>query len=90
MSTTGRRSEKDRPSLPGLTRFDGTTLDPDGDYVAVEFVDLDLTGVDAPNARFLECRLQRCGLDGGSLRRARIADSHLLELHATTVGPPAA
>jgi uncharacterized protein YjbI with pentapeptide repeats len=85
MSTTRRRSERDRPRLPDLTRFDGSTLDPDGDYVAVDFVDLDLTGVDAPDALFLECRLQRCGLDGGSLRRARIAESHLLDLHATTV-----
>jgi uncharacterized protein YjbI with pentapeptide repeats len=34
---------------------------------------------------FLECRLQRCGLDGASLRRARIAESLLSDLQAASV-----
>jgi uncharacterized protein YjbI with pentapeptide repeats len=72
-------------SLPDLTRFDGDSLQAHGEYVATDFVDLDLGGQDAGDARFLECRLTRCGLDGTSLRRARILESLLADLHATTV-----
>ena len=36
-------------------------------------------GQDASDARFLECRLARCSLDGSSLRRARILESLLAE-----------
>ena len=72
-------------SLPDLRPFDGDRLEAGDDHVAVDFVDLDLAGQDAPDARFLECRLQRCGLDGTSLRRARIAESLLSDLHGATV-----
>ena len=74
-------------SLPDLTPFDGEGLGAGGDYVAIDFVGLDFAGADAPDARFLECRLQRCGLDGASLRRARIAESLLSDLHAAVGGP---
>src|SRR6185436_15270301 len=71
--------------LPDLTPFDGDGLGPGGDYVAIDFVGLDFAGADAPDSRFLECRLQRCGLDGASLRRARIAESLLSDVHGATV-----
>jgi uncharacterized protein YjbI with pentapeptide repeats len=48
-------------------------------------VELDLAEQDAGDARFLECRLIRCGLDGTSLRRARILESLLADLHGATV-----
>ena len=86
MPTAGRRATNERnTSLPELTVFDGAALEADGDYVAVDFLGLDLADADAPDSRFLECRLERCRLDGASLRRARIAESFLNELHATTV-----
>jgi uncharacterized protein YjbI with pentapeptide repeats len=78
------RPERDI-SLPDLTPFDGDRLEANGDYVALDLVDLDFAAQDAPDARFLECRLLRCGLDGASLRRARIAESLLSDLHAATV-----
>jgi len=86
MPTAGRKPTPDRDiRLPDLTPFDGERLEPDGDHVAVDFVDLDFAGADAPDSRFLECRLQRCGLDGASLRRARIAESLLDDVHGATV-----
>jgi uncharacterized protein YjbI with pentapeptide repeats len=86
MPTTGRRpTPEELLSLPDLTPFDGERLEAGGDYVAVDFSDLDFAGQDAPDARFLECRLLRCGLDGASLRRARIAESLLSDLHGATV-----
>jgi uncharacterized protein YjbI with pentapeptide repeats len=84
--TTGRRSTPDHDfALPDLTPFDGERLEADGDHVAIDFVDLDFAGADAPDSRFLECRLQRCGLDGASLRRSRIAESLLSDVHGATV-----
>lgn len=84
--TTGRKASPEREiSLPDLTPFDGERLEADGDHVATDFVDLDFAGQDAPDARFLECRLQRCGLDGASLRRARIAECLLSDVHGATV-----
>ena len=72
-------------ALPALSRFAGDRLEPHGDYVANEFVELDLSGQDASDARFLECRLTRCGLDGISLRRARILESMLADPHGASV-----
>jgi len=84
--TTGRKTNPDQDiALPDLTPFDRERLEAGDDHVAVDFVDLDFAGQDAPDARFLECRLQRCGLDGTSLRRARIAESLLSDLHGATV-----
>ena len=86
MPPTERRSTRAADiSLPDLTPFDGERLEAGDDHVAVDFVDLDFAGQDAPDARFLECRFQRCGLDGTSLRRARIAESLLSDLHGATV-----
>ena len=86
MPTTERRPTRDADiTLPDLTPFDGDRVKAGDDHVAVDFVDLDFAGQDAPDARFLECRLQRCGLDGTSLRRARIAESLLSDVHGATV-----
>ena len=85
MPALGRRPTVSEISLPELTPFDGVALGSGGDYVAIDFVGLDFAGADAPDARFLECRLQRCGLDGASLRRARIAESLLSDVHAVSV-----
>jgi len=84
-SIRGGPTAGDQFSLPDLTPFDGERLAAGGDHAAVDFVDLDLAGQDAPDSRFLECRLQRCGLDGASLRRARIAESLISDIHAATV-----
>ena len=72
-------------SLPNLAPFEGSGLVTRGDYDGLEFVDLDLGGQDAGDARVMECRFQRCGLDGLSLRRARIVGSLLEACHGTTV-----
>ena len=86
MPPTERRATREAEmSLPDLTPFHGDRLEAGDDHVAVDFVDLDFAGQDAPDTRFLECRLQRCELDGASLRRARIADSLLNDVHGATV-----
>lgn len=82
----GRRAAPEREiSLPVLTRFAGGRLETHGDYDAIDFVDRDFAGQDANDARFLECRLQRCGTDGLSMRRARISESLLSDLHGASV-----
>lgn len=84
--TSSRRSAPDRKiSLPHLTRFEGDQLETGHDYDALEFVGGDFTGQDASDARFLECRLERCCLDGLSARRARVVGSLLADVHGTTV-----
>ena len=72
-------------ALAALTRFEGDQLEPQRDYEALEFVDRDFTGQDASDARFLECRLQRCCLDGVSMRRTRVVESVLAECHGASV-----
>ena len=87
MATTNRRrtAPEHDLSLPDLVPFDGDRLEAGGDYDAVDFVDRDFTGQDAADARILACRLQRCCLEGLSLRRARILDSLLREVHGAGV-----
>jgi uncharacterized protein YjbI with pentapeptide repeats len=74
-----------RASLPALTAFDRDTLLPDADYERIDFADLDLAGQDASGARFLECRLARCRLDGLILRRVRVIESLLEDVHGVSV-----
>jgi uncharacterized protein YjbI with pentapeptide repeats len=85
--TTGRRAgaSSNHLTLPELTPFGGDRLAVGGDHDAADFVDLDLAGQDASDARFLECRLLRCCLDGASLRRARIVESLLADINATSL-----
>ena len=71
--------------LPDLTAFDGEQIQPYHDYDAIDFVDLDFTGQDASDDRFLECRLQRCCLDGLQLKRARFVDSLLADIHGASL-----
>ena len=86
MTAKPRRTTPAREfSLPQLTPFEGSSLVARGDYDGLEFVDLDLAGQDAGDARVMECRLQRCGLDGLSLRRARIVGALLDSCHGTTI-----
>ncbi|MFI6639605.1 pentapeptide repeat-containing protein [Streptomyces sp. NPDC050504] len=63
--------------LPPLVPHDGGPLVPDGDYDGVEFAGLDLSGQSGPGARFLDCALRECALDGAELGRARFIDSVL-------------
>ena len=76
----------ERPfELPRLTAFGDDLLEARRDYEAIDFVDRDFTGQDASDARFLACRMLRCRLDGLSLRRARIIESMLADVHGATV-----
>ncbi|GGR02301.1 hypothetical protein GCM10010261_55580 [Streptomyces pilosus] len=63
--------------LPAPERFEGGRLEPDGDYDGLEFREEDLTGQDGGGARFLDCALRGCALDGTRLSRARLLDSVL-------------
>ncbi len=87
MATTNRRrATPERPlSLPALASFDGDRLAASGDYDAVDFVDRDFTGQEADDARFLDCRMERCCLDGLALHRARIIGCLLTEVHGASV-----
>jgi uncharacterized protein YjbI with pentapeptide repeats len=86
MKSNARRATADRAiALPHLTRFEGDGLEPRRDYDAIDFVDRDFTGQDVSDARFLECRLQRCCLDGLSMQRARVVESLLAEVHGASV-----
>lgn len=63
--------------LPALEAYDGAGLAPDGDYDGLEFGQADLTGQDGAGARFMDCALTGCVLDGTSLHHARLFDSVL-------------
>jgi uncharacterized protein YjbI with pentapeptide repeats len=69
----------------GHAPFDGDALGADQDYEAVAFTDRDLAGQVADDSRFLDCRLERCCVDGLSLRRTRIVESALSNVHGTSV-----
>jgi len=68
-----------------LTALVGDALATHGDYDAVSFTGLDFAGQVADDSAFLGCRIERCGLDGVSMRRARISETVLDELHATSL-----
>lgn len=86
MKTKAHRAAPERQfSLPDLTGFDGDRLEARHDYDAIDFVDCDFTGQDAGDARFMECRLEGCCLDGLSMRRVRFLGSLLAEVHGATV-----
>jgi len=80
------RTQPEHPfSLPDLTDFDAGILEPAHDYDAVLFEDLDFTGQDAADARFLECRLERCCVEGLTLRRARVVGCLFADLYGASV-----
>ncbi|MDQ0684612.1 uncharacterized protein YjbI with pentapeptide repeats [Streptomyces achromogenes] len=66
--------------LPVLEPFAGGELEPDGDYDGVEFRELDLAEQDGGGARFMDCAVTGCALDGTRLRKARVLDSVLTGL----------
>jgi uncharacterized protein YjbI with pentapeptide repeats len=81
----GRARPASRLPLPDLTDFDGDLLKPGRDYDAIAFTDRDFTGQDASDARFLECRLERCCLEGLSMSRSRVVDCLLAEVYGASV-----
>ncbi|MGV8968188.1 MAG: pentapeptide repeat-containing protein [Cellulomonas sp.] len=70
--------------LRDLAVFSGD-LEVDGDYDSVELVNLDLTGQNAENSRFLGTRVAGCVLDDVALTQAQIADCILTEVRAHTL-----
>ena len=74
--------------LAALTPFHGDLLEGGADFEAIDFRDGDFGGQVAPDLRFLGCRIERCRLDGVLMPRARIAESLLAELSATTLALP--
>ncbi len=70
---------------PDLSPFEGRTLEARADYDGVAFTDLDLTAADARDSRFVECRFERCSLDGARLPRVRVLDSRLVEVRGASV-----
>lgn len=76
---TGGRKGARRPEvrLPALEPYEGGGLAPDADYDGLDFREADLTGQNGAGARFLDCALTGCALDGTRLSRARLLDSRL-------------
>lgn len=72
-------------ALPELIPHSGEPLATHGDYDAVSFTDLDLSGQNANNTRLLDCAFVRCRADALQLRRARFADTLVTDLQATTL-----
>ena len=85
MKSKSGRGTVHRISVQPHIDFHADTLTPGHDYDTVLFADRDFTGQDAADARFLDCRFERCGLDGVSMPRARLIDSVLVDVHGTSV-----
>jgi uncharacterized protein YjbI with pentapeptide repeats len=84
--TSGRDAGPARPTpSPPFADFDAPGLEAGRDYDTIRFADRDFTGQDASDARFLECRLERCCVEALSLRRARFVDCGLAEIHGASV-----
>ncbi|WP_130441933.1 pentapeptide repeat-containing protein [Streptomyces sp. BK239] len=70
-----RRPEVRLPA--SLEPYGGGEVEPDGDYDGLEFVGADLARQDGAGARFMDCALRECALDGTRLHHARFLDSVL-------------
>lgn len=83
----GSRAEapRDIPLPSTLRAFPGHELEPRGDYDALGFASLDFAGQKADDATFLGCRVERCVLDGVSMRRAHVAECRIDELAAASL-----
>jgi uncharacterized protein YjbI with pentapeptide repeats len=73
-----------RALLPELDPAPGPELAGGGSYDGVRFAGPELTG-DATGARFLECELADCAVDGVAFDRARLATCRLAGLRATAL-----
>ncbi len=83
---TARQEPPRDVALPDtITTFTGLGLEANGDYDAVHFAGLDFAGQAADDAAFLGCHIERCALDGVSMRRARISECRLDELGAASL-----
>ncbi|WP_264928224.1 pentapeptide repeat-containing protein [Streptomyces sp. A012304] len=71
--------------LPALEPYGGGEVEPDGDYDGVEFPGTDLTGQDGGGARFMDCALTGCVVEGTRLARARFLDSVLTGIRGVGV-----
>ena len=69
--------------LPELDDAPGPGLAGGATYDGLRFAGLDLQG-DAAGARFLECELADCDLDGVAFDRARLSTCRLADVRATT------
>ncbi len=72
-------------TLPVLTPLGAADLAAHGDYDAVLVADADLAGLHLEGAAFLASHLDRCGLDEAVLRRGRLAECVLTEVHAVSL-----
>lgn len=71
--------------LPQLADFDGEALEIGQDFDGILFSDLDFSGQDGSDAKFLECHIERCGVEALNLRRARFIDSLVTEIHGASL-----
>ncbi|MEV6955757.1 pentapeptide repeat-containing protein [Streptomyces sp. NPDC051183] len=74
---TVKAARRPEVRLPVLEVWEGGVLEPDGDYDGLEFADLDLAGQEGIGARFMDCAVRRCALDGAGLAKARFMDAVL-------------
>lgn len=63
-------------------------LEREGDYEQLELDGLDLTGQDAREARFVDCAVRRCVLDGVRLGGAHLVGTSFVEVRAHTLDVP--
>lgn len=71
-----RQARRPELRLPQLEAYSGG-LEPDGDYDGLEFREADLAGQDGGGARFMDCALTGCAVDGTRLHHARLLDTVL-------------
>ena len=71
--------------LPALTALDAAGLAAHGDYDSVLVADADLAGLHLDGIAFLSSHLDRCGLDEAVLRRGRLAECLVTEVHAVSL-----
>ncbi|UZN02635.1 pentapeptide repeat-containing protein [Cellulomonas sp. S1-8] len=67
---------------------DAYDLEPDADLDAMAFRGLDLTGRDASRARFLDCEVEDCDLEGVVLDGARVLDTSWTAVRAGALRAP--
>lgn len=63
-------------------------LEREGDYEGLEMDHLDLSGQDAREARFVDCALHHCTLDGVRLGGAHLVDTSFVEVRADVLDVP--